>query len=77
MWGNKCEPYFLQIIFSQLYFEANILKLGSMIPPRSRSTRWRVDSESKPKFNLSYNQIKSFFIFSHSKYIGNMRYNKQ
>ena len=37
--------YFLQIILSQLYLEAKILKLGSIIPPLSLNTKWRVDSE--------------------------------
>lgn len=36
--------YFLQIILSQLYFWAKRRKLGSITPPRSLSTRWRVDS---------------------------------
>mgnify|MGYP003685805611 CR=1 FL=1 len=38
------ETYFLQIILSQLYFEAKILKLGSMMPPLNLRTKWRVDS---------------------------------
>ncbi len=41
------DTYFLQIILSQLYFCANILREGSMIPPRRRSTKCRVDSAQK------------------------------
>lgn len=36
-----------QIILSQLYFWANCRREGSMIPPRRRSTRCRVDSEKE------------------------------
>ena len=36
--------HFRQIILSQLYLEARALREGSMIPPRRRRTRWRVDS---------------------------------
>ena len=36
--------YLRQIILSQLYFEARMRRLGSIIPPRRRSTRCRVDS---------------------------------
>ncbi|KAL4752373.1 hypothetical protein BDW72DRAFT_171798 [Aspergillus terricola var. indicus] len=32
------------MFFSQLYLEARALSEGSMIPPRRRRTRWRVDS---------------------------------
>ncbi|KAL4911309.1 hypothetical protein BDW74DRAFT_142752 [Aspergillus multicolor] len=32
------------MFFSQLYLEARALREGSMIPPRRRRTRWRVDS---------------------------------
>ena len=36
--------YLRQIIFSWLYFLANAIKDGSIIPPRSLRTRWSVDS---------------------------------
>lgn len=45
-WSNNKLTYFLQIIFSQLYFWAKRRKLGSMTPPRRRSTRWSVDSKN-------------------------------
>ncbi|KAI9375681.1 hypothetical protein BJX61DRAFT_493207 [Aspergillus egyptiacus] len=32
------------MFFSQLYLEARAFREGSMIPPRRRRTRWRVDS---------------------------------
>lgn len=37
-------PYLRQIILSQLYFWASCRREGSMMPPRRRSTRCRVDS---------------------------------
>lgn len=46
-YGLKYKSYFLQIILSQLYFWANSLKLGSMTPPRRRSTKCKVDSTKK------------------------------
>ena len=36
--------YLRQIILSQLYLEARMRRLGSIMPPRRRSTRCRVDS---------------------------------
>lgn len=58
--NNKKKTYFLQIILSQLYFCAKRRKLGSITPPRSLNTRWRVDSVdgknqngNKPKKVLS------------------------
>ena len=42
-WFDECT-HFLQIILSQLYFCASTRMLGSITPPRSLSTRWRVDS---------------------------------
>lgn len=41
---NK-KAYLRQIILSWLYLRAKAIKEGSMIPPRSLSTRCRVDSE--------------------------------
>jgi len=41
-----CISYLRQIILSQLYFCANMRSDGSMIPPRRRSTRCRVDSDN-------------------------------
>lgn len=38
------KTYLRQIILSQLYFWASCLSEGSMIPPRRRRTRCRVDS---------------------------------
>ena len=40
--------YFLQIILSWLYFLAKICRDGSMMPPRRRITRWRVESAINP-----------------------------
>ena len=39
--------YLRQIILSQLYLEARMRRLGSIMPPRRRSTRWRVDSATQ------------------------------
>lgn len=39
--------HFRQIILSWLYFLARICRDGSIMPPRSRSTRCRVDSASR------------------------------
>ena len=36
--------HFRQTILSQLYLDARALSEGSMMPPRRRRTRWRVDS---------------------------------
>lgn len=41
------DVHFRQIILSQLYFEARALREGSMMPPRRRRTRCRVDSCSR------------------------------
>ena len=41
----KRATYFLQIILSQLYLEANNRRDGSMIPPLKRNTKCKVDSE--------------------------------
>ena len=41
------ETHLRQIIFSWLYLRARACSEGSMIPPRRRSTRWRVDSAGK------------------------------
>lgn len=38
-----------QIILSQLYFWASWRREGSMMPPRRRSTRCRVDSETQKR----------------------------
>ena len=38
------RAYFLQIILSWLYFLARICRDGSMMPPRRRITKWRVES---------------------------------
>lgn len=43
--ANCRSTYLRQIILSQLYFWASCLRDGSMIPPRRRSTRCRVDSD--------------------------------
>lgn len=50
------SAYFLQIILSQLYFEAKILKLGSMMPPLNLSTKWRVDSVRGKEILLEFCQ---------------------
>jgi hypothetical protein len=42
--GAVAGTYLRQIILSQLYLEARALREGSMIPPRRRRTKWRVDS---------------------------------
>lgn len=44
---NRLNTYLRQIILSQLYFWASCLREGSMMPPRRRSTRWRVDSAGR------------------------------
>ena len=41
---RQAPTYLRQIFFSTLYFSASFFMFGSMIPPRRRSTRWRVDS---------------------------------
>lgn len=43
------EAYLRQIILSWLYFLANAIKEGSIIPPRSLSTKCKVDSAKKIK----------------------------
>lgn len=47
---HRFPSYLRQIILSQLYFWASCLSEGSMIPPRRRRTRWRVDSENLNNF---------------------------
>lgn len=48
-----------QIILSWLYFLANCIKDGSIIPPRSLKTRWRVDSAQKSLHsNQTINKLK-------------------
>lgn len=42
-----CNTYLRQIILSQLYFWASCLSEGSMMPPRRRRTRCRVDSSEQ------------------------------
>lgn len=44
---NDVQTYFRQIILSWLYFLAKAIREGSMIPPRRRSTKCRVDSEDR------------------------------
>lgn len=42
--AEHLATHFLQIILSWLYFLARICRDGSMMPPRRRITRWRVES---------------------------------
>lgn len=58
--GGEEGVHFRQTILSQLYFDARALREGSMMPPRRRRTRWRVDSCSM--------QISSAFRFAKSKF---------
>ena len=48
--------YFLQIILSWLYFLARICRDGSMMPPRRRITKWRVESVQQ-KTLVSYSSV--------------------
>lgn len=61
-WSNNKLTYFLQIIFSQLYFWAKRRKLGSMTPPRRRSTRWSVDSKNSENHGNVILSSKYFYI---------------
>ena len=58
--GGEEDVHFRQTILSQLYFDARALREGSMMPPRRRRTRWRVDS--------CFMQISSAFRFAKSKF---------
>ena len=40
----RMKTYSRQMFFSQLYFLASAMRLGSIMPPRRRSTKWSVDS---------------------------------
>lgn len=66
--GNDCRgekgfftTYLRQIILSQLYFWASCLREGSIMPPRRRSTRWRVDSIGG-QLEINCNQKHSFCV---------------
>lgn len=52
--GRKGGLHFRQTILSQLYFDARALREGSMMPPRRRRTRWRVDSWDYVSASLSF-----------------------
>ena len=66
------QTYLRQIILSQLYFCASILKLGSMMPPRSRNTKCRVDSATtifEWLFTWSQLSTRNRCLFSFSSYL--------
>ena len=48
---KKKQTYNLQTFLSQLYFFANAIKLGSIMPPLRRKTKWRVDSKCNSNNN--------------------------
>jgi hypothetical protein len=45
-----------QIILSWLYLRARICREGSMMPPRRRSTKWRVDSATGHTHTQKHNR---------------------
>jgi hypothetical protein len=59
---NK-RAYLRQIIFSWLYFLAKAINEGSMIPPRSRNTKCKVDSAgipAQPCISTTWNSTRSY-----------------
>lgn len=55
--GKPCRTYLRQMVLSWLYFLANAIRDGSMIPPLSLRTKCRVDSVISYQLNYSLSRI--------------------